>query len=260
MLRIHQLNAGYGKLQILHDVSLTVESGQFVAILGPNGSGKSTLLKSIFGLTDVLGGEVRLEGTPLLGKPTEAICKQGIAYVPQRENVFTSMTVQENLLLAVRKLSRSDAERALAEASEHFPILADRQLQKAGQLSGGERQMLAIAIGWLSHPHIMLLDEPSAGLAPLFVTAVFRTLQKLCQQGITLVVVEQNARSILRWCDYAYVLREGQIVFQGTADEILADEETVKGYLGVNIGNHRLLDGPATEPPRVPEQNERTGP
>ena len=227
------LCAGYGKLHILHDVAVAVESGQFLAILGPNGSGKSTLLKSIFGLTTHFDRDIDFEGSSLNGIPTEQIGRRGIAYVPQRENVFTSMTVRENLLLALRRLGREDAESSLASAYELFPILAERASQRAGQLSGGERQMLAIAIGWLARPRLMLLDEPSAGLSPLFVTEVFRTLRKLCEKGITLVVVEQNARSLLRWCDAAYILREGRVVFHGSAADVLADEETIKGYLGM---------------------------
>jgi branched-chain amino acid transport system ATP-binding protein len=210
-----------------------VEAGQFVAILGPNGSGKSTLLKSIYGFTNVTAGDIVMEGRSLLGTPTEAVGRFGLAYVPQRANVFTSLPVRDNLRLTVRKLPRREADAALDEAYRLFPILAERQQQHAGQLSGGERQMLAIAMGWLARPRLMLLDEPSAGLSPLFVTEVFRTLRTLCEQGITLVVVEQNARSVLRWCDYAYILREGQVAFQGSAEEIQADEETVKGYLGV---------------------------
>jgi branched-chain amino acid transport system ATP-binding protein len=233
MLTIQHLRAGYGKLTILPDLSLTIQPAQFTAILGPNGSGKSTLLKSIFGLTDIFAGAIQLGTTALHALPTEAIGQHGIAYVPQRQNVFTSLSVYENLELAVRKMSHSQAQDALQRAFALFPILRERQRQRAGQLSGGERQMLAIAIGWLTQPKLMLLDEPSAGLSPLFVTEVFRTLKTLVQHGITLVVVEQNARSVLRWCDYAYVLREGQIAFQGSATDILADEETVKGYLGV---------------------------
>ena len=233
MLTVSHLSAGYGKLTVLHEIDMTIPAGQFTAILGPNGSGKSTLLKTIFGLTDCFGGDIILEGQPLIGLATEQISRQGIAYIPQRQNVFASMTVRENLLLALRHLNRTQAETAIAEATALFPILGQRAQQRAGKLSGGERQMLAIAIGWLSRPRLMLLDEPSAGLSPLFVTEVFRTLRQLCQTGITLAVVEQNARSVLRWCDHAYVLREGQVAFQGTAAEILADEETVKGYLGV---------------------------
>jgi ABC-type branched-subunit amino acid transport system ATPase component len=143
------------------------------------------------------------------------------------------MTIHENLLLAGRHLKRDALERALSEVYEIFPILGERGSQRAGQLSGGERQMLAISIAFLPRPRLMLLDEPSAALAPVLVTQIFRTLRKLCERGITLVVVEQNARSLLRWCDYGYVLREGQIVFQGTAVDILADEETAKSYLGI---------------------------
>ncbi|RLT38368.1 MAG: ABC transporter ATP-binding protein [Chloroflexi bacterium] len=233
ILTTSALSAGYGKLHILHEVSVVVESGQYLAILGPNGSGKSTLLKSIFGLTTHFSGDIQFQGASLVGKATEQIGGLGIAYVPQRENVFASMSVRENLLLALRHLSRTEADKSLAAAYELFPILAERSSQRASQLSGGERQMLAIAIGWLSRPRLMLLDEPSAGLSPLFVTEVFRTLRKLCEQGITLVVVEQNARSLLGWCDAAYILREGRVVFHGTAAETLADEETVKGYLGM---------------------------
>ena len=233
ILTANNFSAGYGKLHILHDVSVAVESGQFLAILGPNGSGKSTLLKSIFGLTTHFGGDIQFQGASLVGKATEQIGGLGIAYVPQRENVFASMSVRENLLLALRRLSHAEAEKSLAGAYELFPILAERTSQRASQLSGGERQMLAIAIGWLSRPSLMLLDEPSAGLSPLFVSEVFRTLRKLCERGITLVVVEQNARSLLRSCDAAYILREGRVVFHGTAEAVLADEETVKGYLGM---------------------------
>ncbi len=233
MLTVDHLRAGYGKLVVLHDLSLKVSEGQFVAILGPNGSGKSTLLKSIFGLTEIFGGTIQLGPTPLTGLPTEQVGQQGIAYVPQRANVFASMTVGENLQLAVRKLSRADTQMALDDAYTLFPILGQRAKQRAGLLSGGERQMLAIALGWLVRPTLMLLDEPSAGLSPQFVNDVFRTLAQLQTRGITLVVVEQNARSLLRWCSYAYLLREGQLAFEGTAADMLADEAVVKGYLGV---------------------------
>lgn len=233
LLTISNLTAGYGKLTILRQVSLQVQPGQFVAVLGPNGSGKSTLLKTVFGLTDVSGGSITSAGQALLGRATEQLGALGLAYVPQRENVFRTMTVHENLLLAARGRSGTAAATALGECYALFPVLQKRLGQKAGQLSGGERQMVAIAMGWLARPQLMLLDEPSAGLSPLFVHEVFRTLKELSATGITLVVVEQNARSILRYCDYAYLLREGEVAFQGTAAEILADEETVKGYLGV---------------------------
>ena len=233
MLKVQNLTAGYGKLEILHAVDLTVDEGQFVAILGPNGSGKSTLLKTIFGLTDVTTGSITCDGQAVLGRRTESMGELGLAYVPQRENVFRALSVHENLQLAVRGQSGHTAAAAIGECYALFPSLQKRLRQQAGQLSGGERQMLAIAMGWLARPKLMLLDEPSAGLSPLFVTETFRTLKELCGQGITMAVVEQNARSILRYCDYAYVLREGAVAFQGSAAQILADQETVKSYLGV---------------------------
>jgi len=232
-LTIHGLLAGYGKLVVLHDVSLAVEPGQFVALIGPNGSGKSTLIKSVFGLTDIFGGTIMFEDTLLIGLSTEAISRRGLAYVPQTRNVFTTMTIRENLQIATRKLKRNEAEQALRDVFELFPILRERAQQRAGRMSGGERQMLAIALAWLARPRIMLLDEPSAGLAPILVTEIFRQLRALCERGVTLVVVEQNARSVLRMCDYGYVMREGQIVFQGKSSDILADEDTAKNYLGV---------------------------
>ena len=193
MLTVSGLTAGYGKLTILRALDLAVDQGQFVAILGPNGSGKSTLLKTIFGLTDVAGGSIECDGQPVLGRSTERMGELGLAYVPQRENVFRELSVRENLLLAVRTLKRAAAVEAMGECFALFPTLQKRQPVKAGRLSGGERQMLAIAMGWLVKPRLMLLDEPSAGLSPLFVNEVFRTLRDLCTGGITMVVVEQNA-------------------------------------------------------------------
>ena len=233
LLTVEHLDAGYGKLLILRDINLTIPTGGFTAILGPNGSGKSTLLKSIFGLADVTAGTIALDGARLEGLPTEAVSYRGIAYVPQRGNVFAGMTVAENLHLATRTLPRALAHERYDQIYTLFPILQERRRQRAGKLSGGERQMLAIAIAALVHPRLILLDEPSAGLSPLFVTEVFRTLRRLCDEGMTLAVVEQNARSILRWCDAVYVLREGQVVYSGTAAELTADEELAKSYLGV---------------------------
>lgn len=233
MLTVQELSAGYGKLTVLHQISLSFDANRFTAILGPNGSGKSTLLKSIFGLAHVFNGSILLDGQELVGLPTESISERGLAYVPQRNNVFTAMTVRENLLLAARHLSKAEIIQALDEVCQVFPVLSERQNQRGGQLSGGERQMLAIAIAWLLRPQVMLLDEPTAGLSPLLVTEVLRTLSEFTSRDITVVVVEQNARSVLQWCHFVYVLREGQIAFNGTADECRADEESLKGYLGV---------------------------
>ena len=233
MITVHNLTAGYGKLEILQDLSLSFAAEQFSAVLGPNGSGKSTLMKAIMGVNRIFAGLIQWNGRELVGMPTEAISSLGLAYVPQRENIFDELTVLDNLQLGSRSLPREERAAAQDELLALFPILGRRQTQRAGLLSGGEHQMLAIAIAWLSRPTIMLLDEPSAGLAPVVATEVFRVLQALSQQGITLIVVEQNARRILQYCDHAYVLREGTLAFQGTAAQCLEDEETIKGYLGV---------------------------
>ncbi len=233
MIQVHNLTAGYGKLEILQDLSLSFGARQLSAVLGPNGSGKSTLMKAIMGINRIFAGSIQLEDRELVGMPTEAISSLGLAYVPQRENIFDELTVLDNLQLGSRSLPGDERASALDELLELFPILGRRQTQRAGLLSGGEHQMLAIAIGWLSQPRIMLLDEPSAGLAPVVALEVFSVLKELGQQGITLIVVEQNARRILQYCDHAYVLREGRLAFESTAAECLADEETIKGYLGL---------------------------
>ena len=238
MLSIEHLYAGYGKLTVLQDVSLAFAARRFTAILGPNGSGKSTLLKSVFGLADVFSGSILLNGEQLIGLDGAQINRRRLACVPQRDNVFAELSVRENLQLATRRLSRSEAAAALDAAVELFPLVAKRRNQPASQLSGGERQMLAIAIGWLTRPKLMLLDEPSAGLAPNLVNEVFRTLLLLRDQGMTLVVVEQNARSVLRHCDEVHILREGMLTFSGSAEECLADEETIKTLLGAGFSGH----------------------
>ena len=238
MLSIEHLYAGYGKLTVLQNVSLAFAARRFTAILGPNGSGKSTLLKAVFGLADVFSGSILLNGEQLIGLDGAQINRRRLACVPQRDNVFAELSVRENLQLATRRLPRSEAAAALDAAVELFPLVAKRRNQPASQLSGGERQMLAIAIGWLTRPKLMLLDEPSAGLAPNLVNEVFRTLLLLRDQGMTLVVVEQNARSVLRHCDEVHILREGMLTFSGSAEECLADEETIKTLLGAGFSGH----------------------
>ena len=234
VIDVRDLTAGYGKLEILQALSLAIQPGQFAAVLGANGCGKSTLMKAIMGINTIFGGSIQLRERELIGLPTEDISKLGIAYVPQRDNIFTELSVLENLQLGVRVLPRDQRQSAMQELFELFPILGGRKSQKAGTLSGGERQMVAIAIAWLSQPSVMLLDEPSAGLAPAIASDVFNILRALKGQGITLVVVEQNARRILQVCDYAFVLREGLLAFQGSAEACLNDEETIKDYLGVH--------------------------
>ncbi len=232
-LTIRNLHAGYGKLTILHDVSLDIAAHRFTAVLGPNGSGKSTLLKSIFGMATVTSGSIRIDDREMVGVPTEAVGAYGIAYVPQRSNVFADMTVRENLLLAVRTLDRHARARLLDEVSALFPLLNQRHYQRAGHLSGGERQMVAIAIGWLAQPKVLLLDEPTAGLSPLYASEVFATLHRL-RERMTLLVVEQNARSVLKWCDDVVILREGALAYCGAPDASILYE-----YLGIQIDPRR---------------------
>lgn len=241
MLTVDKLNAGYGKLQVLHDLSLTIEDEHFTAILGPNGSGKSTLLKSVFGLTTITGGSIRLGDVELTRLPTERIGREGLAYVPQKRNVFASLSVQDNLRLALRHMTAKQAAQALAEVYELFSLLDERRRQRAGLLSGGQRQMLAIALGWLAYPKMMLLDEPSAGLAPIVSQAVFESLDKLRERGVSMVVVEQNSRTALQWCTDVIILREGEVAFRGTREECLANEDVVAAYLGIGA---RALGGP----------------
>lgn len=246
VIAIRNLHAGYGKLSILHGIDLDIHEKQFTAVLGPNGSGKSTLMKSMFGLAQVTRGSITLDGRELVGLPTESIGRGGIGYVPQRGNVFAAMSVRENLLLGVRPEDWHERASLLDEVHNLFPALKNRHNHLARQLSGGERQMLAIALGWLSRPKVMLLDEPTAGLSPLFTTEVFRTLQQL-RDRVTLLVIEQNARSVLQWCDYVYFLREGRLTFAGTAQACLADEGIASTYLG--IGTKRRRPDAQTEAP-----------
>jgi branched-chain amino acid transport system ATP-binding protein len=234
ILTIDNLRAGYGKLTILHDLSVEIAAQRFTAVLGPNGSGKSTLLKSIFGMATVTGGSIRMRQRALVGVPTERVGRAGIAYVPQRNNVFADMTVRENLLLAVRNLDRRASARLLDEVYALFPLLNKRHQQCADSMSGGERQMLAIAIGWLAQPELMLLDEPTAGLTPLYASEVFETLHRL-RDRMTLLVVEQNARSVVKWCDQVVILREGALAYHGDADANILHE-----YLGIHIEPRRM--------------------
>jgi len=231
-LTIERLCAGYGKLEVLHDLSLAFTPHAFTAILGPNGSGKSTLLKAVLGLAEVFSGSIQLNGAELVGLAGTEISRKGVNCVPQQGNVFAELSVRENLQLATRRLGRGEAANAIADAEERFPLIAKRRAQPASQLSGGERQMLAIAIGWLTRPQLMLLDEPAAGLAPNLVNEVFRTLLMLRDEGMTLIVVEQNARSVLRHCDEVHILREGALSFSGSAEACLQDVETIKSLLG----------------------------
>ncbi|NDJ61803.1 MAG: ABC transporter ATP-binding protein [Chloroflexi bacterium] len=237
MLQINGLHAGYGKLEILHGIDLTVSADTFTTILGPNGSGKSTLLKSIFGLCQIFSGAITINAATISGLPTELIGRHGIAYVPQRLNIFTALTVQENLAIALRNVPTGDRKSRRDAAYARFPVLAKRLQQRAGQLSGGERQMLAVAIGWLAGPQLMLLDEPTAGLSPLLTQELFKTLTALHQDGMALLVVEQNARTALTWSRATVILREGQIAYAGDSESLRTDDARLTEYLGAGLSS-----------------------
>jgi len=232
VLEVHQLVAGYGKSEVLHGVSLEVAAGEIVTMVGANGAGKSTLLRSIFGLTDIHGGVIKFKGTVITGLPPHAITAYGLALVPQERNVFPSLTVRENLEMGGFTVDRATLEERIERVFERFPRLRERQRQKAGTLSGGERQMLAIGRGLMTSPELLMLDEPSLGLAPKIVEAVFEQIRLIREGGTTVFLVEQNARRALAIADRAYVLELGRIRHQGSGQELLNDPEVQRAYLG----------------------------
>ncbi|WP_129113408.1 ABC transporter ATP-binding protein [Halegenticoccus tardaugens] len=231
MLVVKDLDAGYDDLQILFGVDLAVDAGEYVAVIGPNGAGKSTVLKSVFGLTTYLGGRVVFDGEDISDLPPEAVIRRGISYVPQTENVFPSLSVHENLEMGAYILD-SVPDDALRDVFERFPVLEERQSQRAGTLSGGQQQMLAMGRALMLDPDLLLLDEPSAGLAPDLVEEMFDRVDAINDAGTAVLVVEQNATEALRRCDRGYVLVQGRNRFTDTGEALLADEEVRRGFLG----------------------------
>lgn len=232
LVRVENLHAGYGQVRVLHGMSFSVADGGTAVILGANGAGKTTTLRALSGMVRPTGGSIVLDGRDITRAPTPAIVRSGVAHVPQGRGTFTSQTVEENLLLgayARRGRVRADIDRAY----ELFPKLAERRKQPAGSLSGGEQQMLAIARALMLRPRLMLLDEPSLGLAPLVVADLFRLLGELGRESdTTMLVVEQNANLALDIADYVYVLETGRIVVEGGPDTIRSDESVRRAYLG----------------------------
>ena len=225
------LVAGYvPEVDILDGVSLEVADGEIATLVGPNGAGKSTLLKTIFGLLRPRRGRVLLHGEEITGLEPHSITRRGMSYVPQLDNVFPSLTVEENL--EVGSLNRSHTRSRIGEMYDVFPRLGERRGQVAGTMSGGERQMLAMARALMTKPQVLLLDEPSAGLAPAFVEATFEKVREINQVGVTVVMVEQNARRALAMSDRGYVLDLGQNRFQGAGRELLDDPKVAELYLG----------------------------
>jgi neutral amino acid transport system ATP-binding protein len=243
LLAVEEVVAGYvPEVDILNGVDLTVAEGEIVTVIGPNGAGKSTLIKSIFGLLPPRRGRVVLRGEDLTGLRPHSITRRGMSYVPQLDNIFKSLSVEENLEMGAIDHSRARSE--MARVYELFPRLGERRSQTAGTMSGGERQLLAMGRALMPDPRVLLLDEPSAGLAPAFVEAIFSKIEEINEAGVTLVMVEQNARRALAMSDRGYVLDLGQNRFQGTGKELLEDPKVTELYLG---GTARV-DRPETAP------------
>ena len=231
ILTVEQITAGYTKIDILHDVNIQVEEGKIVSVIGPNGAGKSTLLKAIFGLLNPRQGKIRLKETDITGLNPAKIARQGISYVPQIDNVFPSMTILENLEMGAF-IRKDEYSRRIEEIYALFPVLGERQKQKAGQLSGGQRQMVAMGRALMLDPQVLLLDEPSAGLAPLLVEMIFEKITAINKTGVSMIIVEQNAREALKMADHGYVLAMGKNILDDTGEALLASEEVGRLYLG----------------------------
>jgi ABC-type branched-subunit amino acid transport system ATPase component len=233
LLAAEGLVAGYlPEVDILNGVNLAIDMGEIVTVLGPNGAGKSTLAKTIFGLLRPRQGSVTLRGAPITGLKPSQITRKGVGYVPQLANVFPSMTVQENLELGLTPRSTGDARQRFAAMYALFPRLAERRRQVTGTMSGGERQMVAMARALMPEPDVLLLDEPSAGLAPIFVDAMFEQIARVNAVGVTILMVEQNARHALEMSHRGYVLELGRNRYQGAAQALLDDPRVAELYLG----------------------------
>ena len=231
MLRLESVTAGYTDENIIHEVTLEVEVGEIATIIGPNGSGKSTLMKSVFGLTRMRGGRVRFQGQDVTGKRPDELVRLGLAYVPQEKNVFSSLTVKENLEMGGVSLAEEMDER-LESVLELFPKLAERLGQMAGTLSGGEQKMLAVGRAMVTNPSLLMLDEPSAALSPKVMGQLFAEIEEINRMGVTILMVEQNARKALAISDRGYILEMGRNRFQGPAKSLLDNPEVCSLYLG----------------------------
>ncbi|WP_026118738.1 ABC transporter ATP-binding protein [Nocardiopsis salina] len=224
--------AGYVPgVNILNGCTLTLSEGEVVAIIGPNGAGKSTLIKTVFGLIPVREGDVTLRASSIAGLPAHSLVERGVGYVPQTQNVFPSLTIEENLQMGAFLRPRSFAER-FRFVSDLFPLLADRRRAKTGSLSGGERQMVAMGRALMMDPSVLLLDEPTAGLSPIFQEEVFQRVKEVNGTGVSVVMVEQNARRCLQICDRGYVLDQGRNAYTGSGADLLEDPNVIELYLG----------------------------
>ena len=234
MLEVVGLNAGYGPVNVLHEVSLKVTEGEFFGLLGANNAGKSTLINALSGTVRATSGKILLDGEDVAKLRPEEIVERGIIQVPEGRLVFPEMSVIDNLMMGgINRRARNERSRRLADVLEMFPRLAERRTQMAGTLSGGEQQMLAIGRGLLAKPRLLMLDEPSLGLSPLFVQNIFKALADLHKSGLTMLVVEQNLNLTLSYATRCAVLERGQVVLEGVGDELRNDPRTRKAYLGL---------------------------
>ena len=232
ILECNGIAAGYVKgLNILQGVDLVVSEGEIVSIIGPNGAGKSTLLKAIMGLLNISAGRFFIEGIEKTNLPTHKIVNEGVGYVPQVENVFPSLTIEEKLEMGSWSLGKK-GKQSIEKLFQDFPLLNERRKEKAGNLSGGQRQILALARALVTSPKLLLLDEPSAGLSPLAIDDVFKTIKEINEKGVPILLVEQNAKRALKFSDRGYVLDQGRNAYQGTGKDLLDDPRVVDLYLG----------------------------
>jgi branched-chain amino acid transport system ATP-binding protein len=231
LLQVRNLDAGYGDLQILTDIGLDVGGKEYVTIVGPNGAGKSTVMKSVFGLTSHMGGTVSFNDKDITGMKPDDIIYEGLGYVPQNDNIFGSLTVRENLEMGAYILDEVPQD-ALDEVFDRFPILEERREQKAGTMSGGQQQMLAMGRALMLSPDMLLLDEPSAGLAPDLVDEMFEKVDEINDSGTAILMVEQNAKEALRRCDRGYVLVDGENRYEDSGTALLNDEQVRQDFLG----------------------------
>jgi len=231
ILKTENITAGYTEVDILHDVGIKVKSGEIVSIIGPNGAGKSTLLKTIFGILKPRQGSVTLKGEDITGLKPDRVVKKGISYVPQVDNVFPSMTIQENLEMGAF-IRDDDYSQRLDEVYNLFTVLREKKKQKVSHLSGGQRQMVAMGRALMLDPQVLLLDEPSAGLAPVLVSDIFEKIMEINATGVAMIIVEQNAREALKMAHHGYVLAMGRNVLDDNGEALLANEEVGRLYLG----------------------------
>jgi branched-chain amino acid transport system ATP-binding protein len=232
MLKVNGINASYGKIQVLKNISLEVEEGSIVTILGANGAGKTTTMKSISGLLKPQDGKIEFLGEDVTGLRPDQLLKKGIALVPEGRQILAGMSVLENLEMGAYHRSDNEIGQDLEKMFARFPILKEREKQLGGTLSGGQQQMLAIARAIMSRPKLLLLDEPSMGLAPLVVADIFKIIKEINQTGTTVLLVEQNARQALKVSDYGYVLETGKIIADGKSTDLLNDPRIMEAYLG----------------------------